>query len=110
MLIWIIILLLSAGTAAGLSFAFGPCETWWFVLRIPLLFLAAYFAWVILYALLFSAISLFINKKKPVAKAHHGMRRLMVETMELILLVGRIRIHAEGLERIDRTKPFLLVE
>jgi 1-acyl-sn-glycerol-3-phosphate acyltransferase len=109
MLIWILILLLSAGTAAGLSFAFGPCETWWFVLRIPLLFLAAYFAWVILYALLFSAISLFINKKKPVAKAHHGMRRLMVETMELILLVGRIRVHAEGLKRIDRTKPFLLV-
>ena len=109
MLIWILILLLSAGTAAGLSFAFGPCETWWFVLRIPLLFAAAYAAWVILYALLVSIISLFINKKKPVTKAHHGMRRFVTETMQLILLVGRIRIHAEGLDRIDRTKPFLLI-
>ena len=60
-------------------------------------------------SLLFSFISLFIDKRKPVTKAHHGMRRLMTETMELILLVGRIRVHAEGLERIDRTKPFLLV-
>ena len=109
MLIWILILLLSAGAAVGLSFAFGPCETWWFVLRIPLLFLAAYFIWLILYALLFSVISLFINKKKPVTKAHHGMRWLMVETMQLILLAGRIRVHAEGLDRIDRTKPFLLI-
>ena len=109
MLIWILILLLSAGAAVGLSFAFGPCETWWFVLRIPLLFLAAYFIWLILYALLFSVISLFINKKKPVTKAHHGMRWLMVETMQLILLAGRIRVHAEGLDQIDRTKPFLLI-
>ena len=109
MLIWIIILLLSAGTAAGLSFAFCPCETWWFVLRIPLLFAAAYVAWVILYVLLFSVISLFINKKKPVTKVHHGMRRFVAETMQLAMIVGRIRVHAEGLDRIDRTKPFLLV-
>ena len=109
MLIWILILLLSAGTAAGLSFAFGPCGTWWFILRIPLLFLAAYVAWVILYALLFSFISLFIDKRKPVTKAHHGMRWLATETMQLVLLVGRIRVHAEGLDRINRKKPFLLV-
>lgn len=109
MLVWIVILLLSAGTAAGLGILFGPCETWWFWLRIPLLFFAAYFAWLILYALLFAVISLFINKKKPVTKAHHGMRRLVVETMQVILLAGRIRVHAEGLDRIDRTKPFLLV-
>ena len=109
MLIWISILLLSAGTAAGLSFIFGPCETWWFVLRIPLLFFGAYLCWLLLYALLLSTISLFINRKKPVTRAHHGMRRLVTETMQLILLVGRIHVHAEGLERIDRKKPFLLV-
>ena len=109
MLIWILILLLSAGTAAGLSFAFGPCETWWFILRIPLLFSAAAVAWLIVYVLLFSFISLFIDKRKPVTKVHHGMRWLVRQTMQLVLLVGRIRIHAEGLDRIDRTKPFLLV-
>lgn len=109
MLIRIIILLLSAGTAAGLTAALGPCETWWYWTRIPLLFLAAYLAWLIVYALVFCAISLFVDKKKPVTRAHHGMRRLMVETMQLILFVGRIRVHAEGLSRIDRSKPFLLV-
>ncbi len=109
MLVWILILLLSAGAAAGLSFAFGPCETWWFILRIPLLFTAAYLCLLLLYALLIVAISLFINKKKPVTRAHHGMRRLVVETMQLILLAGRIRVHAEGIDRIDRKKPFLLV-
>ncbi len=109
MLIWILILLLSAGAAVGLSFAFGPCEPWRFALRIPLLFLAAYAALLILFALLLYVLSLLINKKKPVAKAHHGMRRLMVETMRLIMIVGRIRVRAEGLDRIDRTKPFLLV-
>ena len=109
MLIWILILFLSAGAAAGLTFAFGPCEPWWFVLRIPLLFLAAYFGLLILYTLLIVLVSLFIDKNKPVKKAHHGMRRFVVETMQLILLVGRIRVRAEGLERIDRTKPFLLV-
>ena len=109
MLIWILILLLSAGAAVGLSFAFGPCEPWRFALRIPLLFLAAYAALLILFALFLYVLSLLINKKKPVAKTHHGMRRLMVETMRLIMIVGRIRVRAEGLDRIDRTKPFLLV-
>ena len=109
MLIWIVILLLSAGTAAGLSFAFGPCETWWFVLRIPLLFFAAYLCWLLLYALLLAAISLFIDKSKPVTRAHHGMRRFVAQTMQLILLAGRIRVRADGLDRIDRAKPFLLI-
>lgn len=109
MLIWILILLLSAGTTVFLSFVFGPCATWWFILRIPLLFAAACIVWLLLFAAIFSLISLFINKKKPVTKVHHGMRRFVVETMELILLIGRIRVHAEGLDRIDRSKPFLLV-
>ena len=109
MLIWICILILSAGTAAGLSFAFGPCATWWYVLRIPLLFLGAYVLWLLLYALFVIVLTSLIDQNKPVTKAHHGMRRLMAETMELIDIVGRIRVHGEGLEKIDRTKPFLLV-
>lgn len=109
MLIWILILLLSAATTAALSFAFGSCATWWFVLRIPLLFFAAYVLWLLIYALLLYLITLCIDKNKPVTKAHHGMRWLMKETMKLIMLVGRIRVRAEGLARIDCSKPFLLV-
>lgn len=109
MLIWIPILILSAGAAAGLSFAFGPCATWWFILRIPLLFLGAVVCLLLLYTLFLWIVSLFINKKKPVTRPHHGFRRLTTETMELIDIVGRIRVHGEGLERIDRSKPFLLV-
>lgn len=109
MLIWIVILLLSAGTAALLSSVFVPCEAWWFIVRIPLLFLAAYVFWLLMYALFAFVLTSFINKKKPVTRPHHGFRRLMAETMELIMIVGRIRAHGEGLERIDRKKPFLLV-
>ena len=109
MLIWILVLLLSAGTAAGLGFAFGPCAAWRYVLRILLLFPAAIVFWLLLYALFLLILSALVNKKKPVTKAHHGMRRLMVETMELIDIVGRIRVHGEGLARIDRDQPFLLV-
>lgn len=108
-LIWIVILLLSAGAAAGLSIALGPSAMWWYLLRIPLLFLGALVCLLLLYALFLYVLSLCVNKKKPVTKAHHGIRRLMVETMELIDIVGRIRVHGEGLERIDRKKPFLLV-
>jgi 1-acyl-sn-glycerol-3-phosphate acyltransferase len=109
MLVWILILALSAGTTALLSVVLRDCATWWLILRIPLLFFAAYVLWLLLYALLICAVSLCVDKNKPVEKPNHGLRRLMVETMELILLVGRIRVRTEGLERIDRTKPFLLV-
>jgi 1-acyl-sn-glycerol-3-phosphate acyltransferase len=109
MLILIAVLLLSAASTALLSWLLGPCATWWFVLRIPLLFLAFYVVWLLLFTLFMFVLGALINQKKPVKKPHHGMRRLMVETMELILLVGRIRVHGEGVGRIDRTKPFLLV-
>lgn len=109
MIAWILILFLSLGTTVLLSFVFSPCATWWFVVRIPLLLIAAYFFWLIVYALIFCLISLFINKNKPVTRVRHGIRRYVVETMELVLLAGRIRVHAEGLDRIDRSKPFLLV-
>ena len=109
MLIWILILLLSAGCAVGLSFVLGPCAAWWFWLRIPLLFLAAYVFWLLVFAGIVFVISLLIDKKKPVTKVHHGMRRFAVEIMHVILLAGRVRIRAEGLDRIDRSKPFLLV-
>ncbi len=109
MLAWIAILLLSAGTTALLSVVLQTSAVWWLVLRIPLLFLAAYVCWLLLYTLFIVIVSLCIDKNKPVEKPNHLLRRLVSETMQLILLVGRIRVHAEGLERIDRTKPFLLV-
>ncbi len=109
MLILIAVLLLSAASTALLAWLLGPCVLWWFVLRIPLLFLAAFVFWLLVYTLFLFLLGALINQKKPVKKPHHGMRRLMVETMDLILLVGRICVHGEGLERIDRTKPFLLV-
>ena len=110
MTILILILLLSAGTAALLTLVFGPCEAlWWFILRIPLLFAAAFVAWTALYLLTLFVISQCIDTKKPVKKAHHGFRWVLTETAQFLLLIGGVRIHAEGLERVDRSKPFLLV-
>ena len=110
MTILILILLLSAGTSALLTWAFGPCEAlWWYIVRIPLLFLAAFVAWTVLYLLVLFVISQCIDIKKPVKKAHHGFRWVLTETAQFLLLLGFVRVRAEGLERIDRTKPFLLV-
>ena len=53
-------------------------------------------------------ISLCIDVHKPVKRVHHGFRRVLVETVELILILGRVKIRAAGLEQVDRTKPFLL--
>lgn len=110
MTILIAILVLSAGTSALLTFLFGPCDAlWWYLLRIPLLFLGAFVAWTVLYLLTLLILSKCVDVRKPVKKAHHGFRRILTETAQFLLLLGRVHIHAEGLERIDRTKPFLLV-
>lgn len=109
MTILIILLFLSAVCAALLSAVFGPCATWWFALRIPLLFAGAFLSLLILYFLTLLIISLCVNVKKPVKRVHHGFRRVLVETVDLILLLGRVRIRETGLAKVDRSKPFLLV-
>ncbi len=109
MTILIIILLLSAAASALLSWAFGMCAVWWFILRALLLFTGAFVALTALFFLGLLIYSLFIDKSKPVAKAHHGYRRITGEVMRFILLLGRVHVHVEGIEAVDRTKPFLLV-
>lgn len=104
------ILVLSAGTSALLSWAFGPAgQLWWTIVRVPLLFAGAFVAWTALYLLALLIVSLCVDTKKPVKKTHHFCRRIVTETAQFLLLLGRVHIHAEGLERVDRTKPFLLV-
>ena len=110
MTILILILVLSAGTSALLTWTFGPCEAlWWYIVRIPLLFAAAFVAWTALYLLTLLVIAKCVNIQKPVKKAHHGYRWVLTETAQFLLLLGRVHVHAEGLEKVDRTKPFLLV-
>ena len=110
MVILILILVLSAGTSALLTLAFGPCGAlWWYIVRIPLLFAAAFVAWTALYLLMLLIVAKCVNINKPVKKAHHGFRWILTETAQFLLLIGRVRIHAEGLEKVDRSKPFLLV-
>ena len=110
MTILICILICSAAAAGLLSWAFGPSEAlWWTIVRVPLLFVGAFVAWTALYLLALLIISACIDTKKPVKKAHHGYRWVLTETAQFLLIIGRVHIRAEGLERIDRSKPFLLV-
>ena len=109
MIIYIFILALSACASALLSWAFGMCAIWWFILRALLLFAGAFVALTALLFLVLFIWSLLIDKKKPVTRAHHGYRRFTAEFMRYILLLGRVHVHAEGVEQVDRTKPFLLV-
>lgn len=109
MTIFIIILVLSACVSALLSWAFGMCAIWWFCLRALLLFAGAFVALTGLFFLGLLIYSLFIDKKKPVAKVHHGYCRFTEEVMRFILLLGRVHVHVEGVDAVDRSKPFLLV-
>ncbi len=109
MTILIIILFLSACASALLSWAFGLCAAWWFALRALLLFAGAFVVLTLLFFFGLLLWSFCIDKKKPVTRVHHGYRWMIAEVMRFILLLGRVRVHAEGVEQVDRTKPFLLV-
>ena len=109
MTILIGILLLSAAGAGLLTWAFGPSEAlWWTIVRVPLLFVGTFVVLTALYLLALLIVSACIDVNKPVKKAHHGYRWVLSETAQFLLLIGGVHIHAEGLERIDRSKPFLL--
>lgn len=109
MTILILLLILSACAGALLSWAFGLCPIWWFCLRALLLFAGAFVALTALFFLGLLICSLFIDKNKPVTKANHGSRWITGEAMRFILILGRVHVQVEGVERVDRTKPFLLV-
>lgn len=109
MTIFWMILVLSACISALLSWAFGMSAVWWFALRALLLFVGAFVVLTLLFFLGLLLYSLTIDKKKPVTRANHGYRRFTAEVMRFILLLGRVHVHAEGVETVDRTKPFLLV-
>ena len=109
MTIFVILLVLSAFAAALLSWAFGLCAIWWFCLRAVLLFAGAFVVLTLLFFLGLLLYSLLIDRNKPITRVHHGYRRFTAEVMRFILLLARVHVHAEGLESVDRTKPFLLV-
>ena len=109
MTILTILLVLSACASVLLSRVCGLCAIWWLILRALLFFIGAFVALTLLFFLGLLIYSLFIDRNKPVTKAHHGYRRFTAEVMRFILLLGRVHVHAEGVEQVDRTKPFLLV-
>lgn len=109
MTIFVIILILSACAAALLSWAFGLCAAWWLILRALLLFVGSFVALTLLYFLGLLIYSLFIDKNKPTTRVNHAYCRVVNETMRFILLLGRVRVHVEGVEQVDRSKPFLLI-
>ena len=109
MTICAIILALSACASALLSWALGTGAIWWICLRALLLFCGAFVALTLLYFLSLFIIASLVDQRKPVTRVHHGFRKVTAETMRFILLLGRIRVHTEGVEKVDRTKPFLLI-
>ncbi len=109
MTIMIILLVLSACCGTLLSLAFGSDPIWWFLLRAVLLWAGAFVVLTLLFFLVLLIISSAVDKKKPVTRVHHGYRRVTAEVMRFILLLGRVRVHAEGIDRVDTEKPFLLV-
>lgn len=103
----IFFLLLGLATGVPLSFLFDA--------GIPVqvaigagLSLAAALGWLFLYILGLFIFSLFIDKEKNYTKDHPFARFLIAETMRLVCQLGRVKIVAEGLEKMPAGR-FLLV-
>ena len=69
---------------------------------------AAFVGWLFLYILTLFLFSLFIDLKKPRDKDHPFVRFLIAETVRLVCQLGRVKIVAEGLEKMPESR-FLLV-
>lgn len=67
-----------------------------------------FFAAFLIYILVLWAISLFIDCEKPDMKVHPPLRFFIRQTVQLVLFVGGVRVHAEGLDKVPEG-TFLLV-
>ena len=71
--------------------------------------LGSYLVLVALFFLLIFLISLTVDKKKPQVKVNHFFRWLLNQTNVLILILGKVKIKASGLEKLEGLPPYLLV-
>ena len=99
-------LLFTAGVVIKASlFSSFSC---WLLLAI-LIWLGFYLGLIALFFLFDFLVSLTVDKKKPQVKVNHFFRWLLNQTAVLILILGKVKIKATGLEKLEGLPPFQLV-
>lgn len=80
-------------------------DIWRPVVIFPLFFIACVMAHVIVMCL----VSLFADKSKPCRKMNSIFRTITLQTIDLIMHIGRMRIHVSGAEMLPEDIRFLLI-
>ena len=109
MIIYIFVVALSIFFTAGISIKLALFDSWLKALLVFPICIGSYLALVALYFLIIFLISLTVNKKKPQVKTNHFFRWLLNQTNVFILILGRVKIKATGLEKLEGLPPFQLV-
>lgn len=92
----ICLLICSAFSTLGVYLASYSLSYWWIL---PL-FIAFYAAWVVIYLLALYISSLFMSTKEPIKKPKAVCRFFIVETMEYVMGLMRIKITVKGREKM----------
>ena len=84
---------------------FRQSNAWWVV---PMLFIGIFMAFIILQLLVFVFTILLTNMKKP-AKAENFFRFVVRHTIPILTFLARVKIEAEGTQKIPEDKNMLFV-
>lgn len=96
------VVLLIADRFSGL---FRQSNAWWLV---PLLYIGIFIAFILLQLLVFVFTILFTSMKKP-AKAEDFFRFIVRHTLPILVFLARVKIEAEGCDKIPEDKNMLFV-
>ena len=84
---------------------FRQSNAWWLV---PLLYMGIFVAFILLQLLVFVFTILFTSMKKP-AKAENFFRFIVRHTLPILIFLARVKIEAEGCEKIPEDENMLFV-
>ncbi len=109
MTVYVCLVVLSLLFTAGVYIKLALYSTFYKTLLALPIWLGFYLGLIALFFLLAFLISLTVDKKKPQVKVNHFFRWLLNQTAVLILILGKVKIKATGLEKLEDLPPFLLV-
>ncbi len=98
-----------SAVCAALSAALNPLAGLKLLFIVPLSFLSTFIGLIVLHLLIVVAIMLFIDNKKPAGNSSKWYRMLIHLTLDLIIPLLGVKIHATGVEKVPTDRRFLLV-
>ena len=101
--------LIFSATCAALSAALNPLAGLRLLYMVPLSFLSTLIGLIALHLIIVLAVLLLIDNKKPAGDSSRWYRLLIHLTLDLIIPLLGVKIHATGTEKVPKDRRFLLV-